>query len=250
MSEKQLGIVVLAAGQGKRMNNPDIPKVLAELKCKPLIAYLIDQIVKLNPSECIFVVGHQKEKVEKFVSAYIGNKFKFNFAHQMQQLGTANAVGCSKEYLNNFVGNVLILCGDVPLLKVETLNNFIENHISEKADLSVLSMIAPNPKGYGRIIRNELNSFNTIIEEKDASDSQKLINEVNSGVYLVDSKILFEALSKVKNENAQKEYYLTDIVSIALNEGKKVIASSFGNFNQLRGINTHEELVAIEKLLD
>lgn len=239
-----LAIVILAAGQGKRMKNPDIPKVLAELSNKPLISYVIDVSNKLSPEKIIAIIGHKKEVVEE----YLGKEYpEVEYAYQLMQLGTGHAVMQAQNNLESFDGDVLILCGDVPLLQAKTLNSFIKKHQESSSDLSVLSAVTESPTGYGRIVRNEAKDFYKITEEKDADEEVKKIKEINSGIFLVNSKMLFNALSKISNKNAQGEYYLTDIVEVFVNENRKCLAFTGVSFDELQGINSPEDLLRAER---
>lgn len=245
---KPISVVILAAGKGKRMNNPDLPKVLAELNGKPLIQYVLNQIEQLYPDKVVTIVGHHKEQVIEFIDNL--GLLNHTFAEQNNQLGTGHAVIQTKEELSDFNGNILILCGDVPLLQFETLNHFINKHQEEDSDLSVLTAITSNPFGYGRIVRNSENEFERIVEEKDASSIEKFITEINSGIYLVDCQKLFYALGKIENSNAQGEYYLTDIVGILKNEGNKINAFDLVSFDEMQGINSQDDLLRAAKYLE
>lgn len=241
-------VIILAAGKGKRMNNPSLAKVMALLKGKPLIQYVLDSVQKIDVDKIFLVVGYQKESIVNFVSSL--NVNNLTFVEQKEQLGTGHAVAQVESYLNNWQGNLLILAGDVPLIRFETLTKLIEIHIETKADLSVLSARASKPYGYGRIIRNPDNSFKKIVEEKDADESEKNINEINSGVYVVKSESLFETLKELKNDNNQKEYYLTDIVEIYKQKNKKVEAFLIANYEEIFGINSQQDLLDAEKILN
>ncbi len=246
--EKSLAVVILAAGKGKRMNNPELPKVLAELNGKPLIQYVLNQIEQFYPEKVVTIVGHHKEHVIEFIENL--GLLNHTFAEQIEQHGTGHAVMQAKNELSEFDGDVLILCGDVPLLQYSTLNHFISIHQETNSDLSVLTAVTSNPFGYGRIVRNSNNDFEKIVEEKDANDSEKAVNEVNSGIYLVDCKKLFYALSKIQNTNAQDEYYLTDIVSILKSEDNKINAYSLVSFDEMQGINSQDDLLRAAKYFD
>ncbi|MGE5478844.1 MAG: sugar phosphate nucleotidyltransferase [Chloroflexota bacterium] len=237
---KDLAIVILAAGKGKRMNNPDLPKVLAEIEGTPLLKYVLDTAQKLKPSKIIIIVGNHKEKVIEYVGSL--NLPNVYFAVQAEQLGTGHAVAQAKEALGDHDCDVLILSGDVPLLRAETLEELVNYHRDNNSDLTALTTIAENPAGYGRIFRDEEGSFVKIIEERDAAPEEKKITEVNGGVYAIDSNKLFAALESVKNNNAQGEYYLTDVVQILRNKGEKTFAINIAAFNELIGINSQEEL--------
>jgi len=273
--------IILAAGLGKRMNDPETPKVLFKLKDKPLLGYVVDVINEVNNkskkyviNKSVFVVGHHKEKVISFVNEYykldgIGNvngndniseagpkttvlkTNRFDFAIQNEQLGTGHAVNQAKDFFgDNTDGNILILCGDVPFLTSDTILKFLMEHKGSNSDISVLSTIAQNPKGYGRIVRDAAKNFKEITEEKDADELTKEITEVNSGIYYLKSSLLFDLLKDVKSNNAQGEYYLTDIIGLAINKSQKVFAFPLAKFEELQGINTKEELLNAEKLLD
>ncbi len=238
-------IVILAAGKGKRMNNPSMAKVMATLDDKPLISHVLIEAKKLSPEKIILVVGHQKESVIEYVTS-IGFD-NITFVEQREQLGTGHAVNQAKPELVNFGGDVLILAGDVPLLSSGTLINFIENHKKNKSDVSVLSTIAPNPYGYGRIIRDVNGYFLKIVEEKDASDEERKVDEINSGIFLLKSNLLFESLNAVSNQNSQGEYYLTDIIEILKRKNARVYAFAGAEFDELQGINSPEDLKKVEE---
>lgn len=239
-----LCIIILAAGKGKRMNNPNLAKVMATLSGKPLIGHVLDEAKKLNPERIILVVGHQKESVIEYVTS-ISNE-NITFVEQREQLGTGHAVNQAKPELVNYNGDILILAGDVPLLSAETLLIFIENHTKNKSDVSVLSTIATNPFGYGRIIRDKEANFIKIVEEKDASIEERQVKEINSGVFLLNTDFLFNSLQAVSNKNAQGEYYLTDIIEILKNKGAKVQAFAGAEFDELQGVNSPEDLKKVE----
>lgn len=168
---KKTSIVILAAGKGKRMNNPDYPKVLAEINEKPLIYYVLSQINNLEIDKTVVVVGHKSELVIDYIN---NSEFKnIEFAFQNEQLGTGHAVMQAQDNFQNYDREILILAGDVPLLKAETLRKFINLHNEVNSDVSVLSTIAPNPSGYGRIVRDCDNNFLKIVEHKDASEEIK-----------------------------------------------------------------------------
>jgi UDP-N-acetylglucosamine diphosphorylase/glucosamine-1-phosphate N-acetyltransferase len=241
---KNLAVVILAAGKGKRMNNPNLSKVMALLAGKPLIQHVLQEVSHISPKFTYLIVGHQKESVINFVQNLdLPNTF---FVEQVEQLGTGHAVDQTEPFLREFDGDVLILCGDVPLLKSSTMQSFIDKHYSESADVTVLSTYADLPKGYGRIIRDSNGKFQKITEEKDANDKEKLVNEINSGVYILKADLLFKSLKNVSNNNSQGEYYLTDIIDIINKSGKKVEAYAGAKFEELQGVNSPEDLERIE----
>lgn len=244
--KKSLAVVILAAGQGKRMKNPKLPKVLVPLSGKPLLEYVLEQVVQLTPDKTVIIVGHQKEQVKEFVlKKRYTNTY---FAEQSEQLGTGHAVAQTEETLKDFKGDILILCGDVPLLTSESLKKFINAHYYDNSDLSVLSTMTANPTGYGRIVRDIKGNFIKITEEKDCLESERTIKEINSGVYMVRARKLYSALEQVSNNNAQGEYYLTDIVSIIREENNRVQAVAAAEFDELLGVNSLDDLEAAEKL--
>lgn len=240
-------VVILAAGKGKRMMEPNKAKVMFEINDKPMIGYVLETVSRLNPQKIILVVGNRKEEVIAYVNTLdIAN---IVFVEQKEQLGTGHAVEQARFELENFEGNVLILAGDVPLLSTETLLTFIKEHINNNADLTDLTTIAPSPFGYGRIVRDAFGRFINIVEEKDATTDEKLIQEINSGTFIVKSRHLFDSLSRVKNNNAQGEYYLTDIVSIMRNDNHTVMAYPGAKFEELQGVNSIEDLKKVQKYL-
>lgn len=238
-------VVILAAGKGKRMKNPELPKVLVELAGKPLLGHVLEQVDILSPEKTVVVIGHKKEKVYDFLDKL--NQDSISAVEQNEQLGTGHAVDQAAPVLNDYSGDVLILCGDVPLLKAETLGKFISQHNENNADVSVLSTIIDNPTGYGRIVRDSDNNFLKITEEKDANDAEKKVKEINSGVYILKAKKLFSSLKNVSNNNAQGEYYLTDIIAILRSEGAKVQAFAGAEFEELQGVNSPEDLKRAEE---
>lgn len=243
-----ISVAILAAGKGTRMNIPELPKVLVPLNDKPLLEYVLEKVELLNSSKTVVILGHEKNKVKTFLEE---NTFSnIHTVLQDPQLGTGHAVHQTKEELKNSNSDVLILCGDVPLLTLETLKGFIDYHRNKQSKLTVLSAISPEPTGYGRIIRDLKGNFIKIVEEKDASVEDKLVKEINSGTYLVNSELLFSALSKVNNKNVQGEYYLTDIVEIIKNDGNEVSAYPTNNIKEIQGINSIEDLQTASKYLN
>ncbi len=241
-----LAILILAAGKGKRMGNPDLPKVMALLNNKQLLSYVLDQAAVLQATRTIVIVGHQRQLVQDFLSSHYPD---VEYAVQAEQLGTGHAVLQCAELLQDFHGEVLILSGDVPLLSAATLSDFISDHLASSSHVSVLSCIAPDPTGYGRIVRDAHGKFESIVEHRDATEAQREVAEINSGIYVVNSDLLFSSLNKVQNTNAQQEYYLTDVIGILHREGYKVSAFSSSDFQELMGINTSAELQEAERIL-
>lgn len=239
--------IILAAGKGTRMNVPDLPKVLVTLNGKPMLEYVLETVEKIDSKKTVLVVGYMKEKIEDYIKSNTFSNIETTI--QEEQLGTGHAVQQAEEQLKNSNSQVLILCGDVPLLSELTIRKFIKTHFESNSTLSVLSAITDNPTGYGRIIRDSNDEFRKIVEEKDCTDTEKLVKEINSGTYIVDSNELFTALKEVNTDNAQGEFYLTDIVEIIQNRNKKVIAFPTNNINEIQGINSLESLETIESKL-
>ena len=251
MVQHNLAIAILAAGKGKRMNNPDLPKVLTLLNSKPLLEYVIERSLLIHPQKIIAIIGHQKEKVIDFLTNFekYSNALPIEYVLQTEQLGTGHAILQTEQALMGFSGDMLILSGDVPLLSYDTLTKFINLHYDNKIDVSVLTAYASNPTNYGRIVRNDRGDFLRIIEEKDANNNEKSINEINSGVYLIKKDILFAALKEVRNNNAQGEYYLTDVIEVLRNQNYKVAAYTLASFEEIQGINSIDDLKLMQKNL-
>lgn len=240
---EKLTAIILAAGKGTRMRSA-IPKVMHNLLGKPLLSWCLNIIQQIGIERVLVVIGHGKEAVDDYLKQ--GGFFS---VVQEEQKGTGHAVACCRDYLKDSTGSALILCGDTPLLTVGTLTKFIELHHTHGSDISVLSALTDTPSGYGRIVRDDSGSFLAIVEEKDASFTVKKINEINTGVYLVSIPLLFELLQKVGADNAQKEYYLTDIVGIGLNAGLVVNAFCEASFEEALGVNSRMELSRAEHVL-
>jgi bifunctional UDP-N-acetylglucosamine pyrophosphorylase/glucosamine-1-phosphate N-acetyltransferase len=239
----QLGVILLAAGQGTRMKS-DVPKVLHSLGGKALFLHVLQTAKRLDPDLVAIVVGYGADAVQATCA-----DIQINWAIQEKQLGTGHAVLCAQDKFSGFDGDILILSGDVPLLQEQTLRMMIEHQRRSHADLTFLTVQLDNPNGYGRILRDAGGMLSGIVEEKDATTEQRQISEINTGVYIVSSQFLFDALAEVKNQNQQKEYYLTDIVAIGLRVGKKVEAVQVDDVREILGINSREDLAKMEKNL-
>lgn len=175
-----LSTIILAAGMGKRMNDPTKPKVLFEIHGKPMLEYVINRAIEIKSDKIILIVGFQREQVIAFVQERFSDVLNIEFAVQEEQLGTGHAVAQARLLLQNFVGNIIILSGDVPLLATQTLEQFQEFHCHKGHTASLISCNLDNPHGYGRIIRDENNNFSYIREQKDASEKEQAITEINS----------------------------------------------------------------------
>ena len=238
---KELRVVVLAAGKGTRMNS-DLPKVLHKLQSKPLIDYVIDESELLNPKEIILVVGFKKESVIKHTESRIN----LNYATQIEQLGTGHAVLQTNELLKNKRGHILILYGDVPNIKASTLQPIVNDHISNNRDLTLITAEIDDPTGYGRIIRDKNGNLLKIVEEKDCSDDEKKIKEWNPGIYIFKIPEVFKILNNIKTNNASKEYYLTDAIGLAQQSNMQIKAIKIKNSDEVIGVNTADQLKELE----
>lgn len=234
--------VILAAGQGTRMKSK-LYKVLHPVCGKPMVQHVIDQVQSLNINEIVTIVGHGAEKVK----AQLGEASQY--ALQEAQLGTAHAVMQAKEMLAGKDGITLVVCGDTPLVKAETMEALFRYHAETGAKATILTARAEDPTGYGRIIRNEGGHVEKIVEHKDASEAERAINEINTGTYCFDNKALFEALQNVSNENVQGEYYLPDVIEILKSQGEIVSAYVTENFEETMGVNDRVALAEAERIM-
>lgn len=240
--------IILAAGQGTRLNHPKLPKVLVPFSNKPLIGHLLSKISRILKSQKpILVVGFMAEKVMQALGS------RYDYVLQEEQLGTAHAVKCAKKNVN--AENVLILYGDMPFITEDSLRKLMRLHHDKEAKITMFTAKAPNFKNefhsltsYGRIIRNFKKEIVKITEYKDANENEKQIKEVNPGIYIFKSEWLWKNINKIKNKNIAKEYYLTDIIEIAILE-KTPIYSLEIPAREVIGINTNEDLMNAEKLI-
>src|SRR5512136_2501755 len=236
--------IVLAAGKGTRMKS-DLVKVLHPLLGVPMLSYPVElSLNDIKAEKTILVVGHQADKIkEKF------KDIKVDFALQKEQLGTGHAVLQAIPFLQSFNGTVLILCGDVPLVKMETLRSFIDTFWRNESKLSVLTAVVENPSGYGRIIRGPTGWLEKIVEEKDGSEEEKLIREINTGIFCIKAPFLIDGLKEIGQENAQGEYYLTDLVEIGRKRGMRCSAHMVADPTEVMGINTRADLAVANEVL-
>ncbi len=239
-----LAVIIMAAGKGTRMKS-DLPKVLHSANGRTLIEYVIDTALSLGPSQTVLIIGHLAELVRNATSQY-----PVTAVVQEPQLGTGHAVMQAENALQDFNGDILILSGDAPLVKSDTLEKLITMHHAEHAVATVLTADINDPTGYGRVIRNNgTEQVLKIIEHKDASEEERKVREINSGVYVFDARMLFKALGQITTDNAQKEYYLTDVFGICFRNGEKVCAFKTDNPAEILGINTPEQLLEVEREL-
>jgi UDP-N-acetylglucosamine diphosphorylase/glucosamine-1-phosphate N-acetyltransferase len=233
--------IILAAGKGTRMKSSH-PKVVFPLADKPLIQRVVETAVKAECDLINVVVGYQKETV---IGA-IDTDCELLFSEQKEQNGTGHAVMVARDAMPNFEGEIFILCGDVPLLRYETLTKMLNEHRAKKAACTVLTAFMDDPAMYGRIVRNADGNVDRIVEFKDANPSQRSINEINTGIYCFNSKDLYSALDKLDNKNAQGEYYLTDTLEILNAENKIVSSAVLDDFIEAAGVNSQEQLSELE----
>ncbi len=233
--------IVLAAGKGTRMKSNRC-KVLHEIAGRPMISYVLDSARDVGIQKICLVVGHQADKVKEILEGQ-----GLDFQLQEPQLGTGHAVESARNSMVDFSGHILILCGDIPLVKSSTLKSFIQYHEERQSRLTVMTASVGIPRGYGRIIRTDDGLVERIVEEKDADETQRSINEINAGVYLVESGLLFELLKRLKPNNAQNEYYLTDIIQEANNDGEAVNGYCIDDFSEASGINSRADLAFVSR---
>ena len=240
---KDVAALVLAAGKGTRMYS-DLAKVLHPICGRPMLSYTLAALQELGLSRILVVVGHQAERIKS-----VHADKKVEWVLQAEQLGTAHAVQCALPHLSGFAGSVLICCGDTPLLTADTLYTFQSEHFEHDTDLSILSIMLEDPGSYGRILRDSQDAVLGIIEAKDASDEERSIREVNSGIYCAKADVLREVIPDIDNANVQGEYYLTDLVQKAVDRGLKVKAVTAADPTEFLGVNTKDELAAAERII-
>lgn len=237
--------IILAAGKGTRMKSDKI-KVLHPVAGKAIIKHVLNTLEGLN-SKIVNVIGHQKEKVQAELEDL--DKWDLNYVIQSEQLGTGHAVKQAAGYIENHSGPVLILYGDTPLLRKETVAEFVKKHQNNNSDLTVMTAVFDNPAGYGRIVKNDKGQLISIVEEKDADQKTKNIKEINSGVNCIDSELLKDFLNNMDNDNAQGEFYLTDIIEFAVKKNKKINTYTVQDSDEIIGINTRKQQAEAEKIL-
>ncbi|MDX1708659.1 MAG: NTP transferase domain-containing protein [Desulfobacterales bacterium] len=240
----EIAVIILAAGLGTRMRS-NKAKVLHKVCGKPMISYVAETAREIAGNNVVLVVGHQADMVRETVSK-LGT---FSFADQKKQLGTGHAVLCALPYIPDHCREVVILCGDVPLIKADTVNALIKSHTGENRDISVLAVELEDPTGYGRILVDDSRRVQGIVEESDASAQQKRIRLINTGIFCVKKDFLLRAVPLIRSDNAQGEIYLTDIVEIAYGEKMHIGATIGGQHLEVTGINTIEELKRVERAM-
>lgn len=238
----QENAIILAAGKGTRMKSK-LYKVLHQVCGRTMVEHVLGQLKKAKIDNIVTVVGYGAESVKHT----IGDRSAF--ALQKQQLGTGHAVMQTEDLLGGQEGETLVVSGDTPLFRAETFNKLLEYHRQRHAAATILTSTAPDPTGYGRIIRNDVGIVERIVEEKDASAQEKEIHEINTGVYCFDNKKLFKALHQINNDNAQGEYYLTDVIAILKQAGEIVTAYKMDDFEESMGVNNRVALAKANAIM-
>ena len=234
--------VILAAGKGTRMKS-DLPKVLHKVAGISMLEHVFRSVNAINPEKTVTVVGHKAELVEQVLAG------QTDFVRQTEQLGTGHAVMMAEPVLENLTGQTLVIAGDTPLITGESLKNLIDFHINHKNVATILTAEADNPFGYGRIVRNQHGEVLKIVEQKDASDFEQQIKEINTGTYVFDNSSLFKALKNINTNNAQGEYYITDVIGIFRENGEKVGAYTLKDFDESLGVNDRVALATAEGVM-
>ena len=234
--------VVLAAGLGKRMNS-DLPKVLHKFAGSTIIEFVLDTVEGLSPERVVLVIGHRAEMLRSALATR-----KVDFALQAEQLGTGHAVMQCEDALGSFEGTIIVLVGDVPLLRTETLAALLETHRRTGAACTVLTAKFSDPKGYGRVMRGSDGHVEGIVEDKDATPTQLAIQEINTGILAFESGLLWQHIHKLRRGNAQAEYYLTDLVGLLRAEGYTVAAHCAEDPWEVKGVNSVEQLAELERI--
>lgn len=239
-----LAVVILAAGKGTRMHS-DRAKVLHALAGRPLLVHVLDTVAQLKPERVLVVVGYQAEAVKESCAGR-----PVEFVEQTRQLGTGHAVQQTEPALAGFEGNVLILCGDMPLIQLETLQALLQTHQESGAECTMLSLKTKETKDFGRVVRGPDETVLRIVEARDADEREKTIDEYNSGVYCFSKSSLFKALAQIDSHNAQGEYYLTDVIEILTRAGNTVACFATQNADEIIGINSPDDLSRAERMIN
>lgn len=245
--DRPLAVVIMAAGKGTRMKNPDVAKVMFPVNGKPMIEHVVDIALELRSQITVVVVGWRKESVIDHLES---TAKKVIFVEQSPQLGTGHAVMQAAGPLKSFHGDVLVLSGDVPMLTFDTVHGLLEFHRQHVAAATVLTSVLADATGYGRVVRDDDGNVTAIAEHKDATLEQRMLTEINSGIYVFDRAGLFEGLRSITPNNAQKEYYLTDVFEYFWRNNLKVCAVAAKDPLEVQGINTVQQLEDIRSKTD
>jgi len=240
--EDNVAAIILAAGLGTRMKS-DLAKVLHPILSRPMISYVLQTANEIAADNVVVVVGYQADAVKDVCSTTPG----IGFALQEKQLGTGHAVQCAMPGVADSVEDVIILCGDVPLLKTATVKQLLDDHRANKRILSLLAVEVDQPHGYGRVIIDEQRNLTRIVEEADATADQKAVKLINSGIYCVDRIFLDDALGRIRPDNAQGEFYLTDIIGLGYADGQKIGVMIGDDALEVSGVNSIDDLKFVEQ---
>ena len=248
MKQEPFITLVMAAGKGKRMLDPDLPKVMYRVNGTPMVDHVVDLAFEIGSRRIVVIVGFKRELVVDHLTDKYGKSIEF--AVQAEQLGTGHAVMQTEPVVGKFEGDLLVLSGDVPILRASTLSELLRIHSETDSSMTVVTAETDEPTGYGRIVRHKNGTVDKIVEERDASPDEKAIREINSGIYCFKAGDLFEALKHVSPNNAQHEYYLTDVFGYFTRHRKRVSAVLARDFDEIRGINTRAQLEVVESILN
>jgi bifunctional UDP-N-acetylglucosamine pyrophosphorylase/glucosamine-1-phosphate N-acetyltransferase len=246
MTETRAAVaVVLAAGKGVRMKSK-LPKVLHELCGRPMLAHVLEAVKSADVRETIVVIGHGAELVKERFADWDA---PLRFIIQSERKGTGHAVMMAEEALADFDGEVMVVCGDNPLISTETIRRVVQTHRDDRAAYTVVTAEVPDPFGYGRIVRNAEDSVEEIVEERDADEATKRIREINSGNYLFDARRLFRSLKEIRPDNHQKEYLLTDVVKVLRSGGHTVMSYAASDPAEVLGVNSRAQMAKVSVLM-
>lgn len=239
-----LAAVILAAGKGTRMDS-DLPKVVHDVAGRPMLRWVVDAVREVGASPIVIVVGHRHELVRELFE----DEDDIRFALQEEQLGTAHAVDCARENLEGFEGDVLVVCGDGPLIQKETLLTLIGTHRSAQAAMTLATAIVDDPTGYGRIARNREKQFRAIVEEKNATEEEKSLHEINPSLYCFDRDAMFDTLDRIEPDSVSGEYYLTDAPALLKDSGQRIEIVAAMPPEDVLSINTPQQLDEVSTIL-
>ena len=236
--------IILAAGASTRMKTA-LPKALHEVCGRPMLDYVVDACRTAGVGRIIVVVGYGKERI---IEQYQGQD-DISFVEQVEQKGTGHAVLCCKEQLKDFDGVTMVVCGDGPLIKGETLKTLVDKHLNEKSSMTLGTAIMDDPFGYGRIARDQYGNIQGIVEHNDCDNDQLRIHEINPSLYCFDNKVMLDALGRITPNNVKNEYYITDALGIVITDGHKVIAVTAVSPEEVIGVNSRKQLSECGKIM-